>query len=123
MVKQITLKELLDLFQSGERFTLVDVLGVESYIKEHIRTAISIPLDEIGRRTKSILGRDEKIVTYCASFDCKASTMAAEKLVKLGFKHVLDFKGGLAEYKKAGLPLDRGSIAGACVGADCTCCN
>jgi rhodanese-related sulfurtransferase len=107
-VKQITREELLDLIKSGKSFKLVDVLSRESYENEHIKGAISIPLDEIGKRSRELLKKDELIVVYCASFDCQASTSCAEKLLTLGYKNVLDYKGGLRDYKEASLPLEKG---------------
>jgi rhodanese-related sulfurtransferase len=46
-------------------------------------------------------------VTYCSSFECEASTIAAQKLDKYGFKNVLEFKGGLEDWKKAGYPTEK----------------
>ncbi|MBF0384727.1 MAG: rhodanese-like domain-containing protein, partial [Candidatus Omnitrophica bacterium] len=58
-----------------------------------------------------ILKKDDQIITYCASSHCPASTMAADKLQKMGYKNVVDFKGGLEDYKKVNFPLERGGIS------------
>lgn len=105
MINKITRDELKELVASGEKFKLVNVLNKESYAKEHIKGAISLPLNEIDKKAGKRLRKDEKIVVYCASFDCQASTKAAEKLISLGYQNVLDYKGGLADYKEAGFPL------------------
>jgi len=104
--------------KSSEHFKLVDVLSGESYVREHIKGAISIPLDKIEEKAPLLLDRDEKIVTYCASFECQASTKAAEKLVSLGYSNVFDYKGGLKDYKEAGLLLEDGMT---CVSGCCGC--
>ncbi|HTZ11476.1 MAG TPA: rhodanese-like domain-containing protein [Candidatus Margulisiibacteriota bacterium] len=110
MVTKITRDELMVLMKSGEAFKLVDVLSKESYEKEHIKGAISLPLAEIEeKRVAALMGKDDKVVVYCASFECQASTKAAEKLMSLGYRNVLDYKGGLKDYKEANLPL-RGSL-------------
>lgn len=105
MVKTITREELKEMMASGKNFKLVDVLEREHYEKEHIQGAISLPLNELEKKASAVLKKEEVIVVYCASFTCQASTMAAEKLMALGYKNVLDYKGGLKDYKEANLPL------------------
>jgi rhodanese-related sulfurtransferase len=51
--------------------------------------------------------RESTIVTYCSSFDCEASTIAAKKLESYGFKNVLEFKGGLKDWKEAGYATEK----------------
>lgn len=106
MVKLISRDELIKMVSTGQKFKLVDVLDKEHYQEEHIRGAISLPLNEIEERANKLLEEGEVIVVYCASFQCQASTKAAEKLSSLGYKHVLDYKGGLKDYKEANLPLE-----------------
>lgn len=106
MVKIINRDELMKMISSGENFKLADVLSKEHYADEHIKGAISLPLDEIQERAEQVLKKDEVIVVYCASFTCQASTLAAEKLLSLGYKSVLDYKGGLKDYKEANLALE-----------------
>ncbi|PIQ87828.1 MAG: sulfurtransferase [Candidatus Omnitrophica bacterium CG11_big_fil_rev_8_21_14_0_20_43_6] len=106
MVKKISREDLISMCKKGKRFSLVDVLGKDSYEKEHIPGAISIPLDDIEKKADSLLGKDDTIIVYCASFICTASTSAAEKLLEMGYKNVLDYKGGLKDYKEAGLALE-----------------
>ena len=101
--KMISKKELIRLMDTGEKFKLVDVLSSDHFAQEHIKGAISLPAEEIEKRAFKVLpDKKEKIVTYCARFDCQASTIAAEKLEKLGYTDVLDYKGGLKEYKETG---------------------
>jgi len=106
MVKQITRNELVGMMNSRKSFALVDVLPKDSYFREHIKGAISLPLDDIEKRAAKLLKKDDQIVTYCASFECQASTKAAEKLVSMGYSNVLDYKGGLKDYKEAKLPME-----------------
>lgn len=106
MVKKITRDELMNMISSGERFKLVDVLDKAHYEREHIKGATSLPVNEIGKKAGKMLKKDEAIVVYCASFDCQASTNAAEKLFSMGYTNVLDYKGGLKDYKEAGLPME-----------------
>ncbi len=120
MIKKIAREELVRMREKGARFTLVDVLGKDSYEKEHIPGAISIPLEDIESKAGSLLGKDDTIVVYCASFICMASTNAAEKLQEMGYKNVLDYKGGLKDYKEGGLALESGRKEEKCT--DCSSC-
>lgn len=106
MVKKITRDDLMKMVSSGESFKLVDVLDESHFEKEHIKGAISLPLDQIEKKAAKMLKKDEAVVVYCASFECQASTNAAEKLLSMGYKHVLDYKGGLKDYKEANLPME-----------------
>jgi len=105
MIKQITREELRMMRDSGKKYILVDVLPKESYENEHIPGALSIPLADIDEKAPLLLGKNETIIVYCAHFDCTASTKAAQKLQALGYRYVLDYKGGLKDYKEGGLTL------------------
>jgi rhodanese-related sulfurtransferase len=105
-VKAIGIEHLKRMAEGGERFALLDVRSRSDYDKEHIKGARSLPLDEIDTRAKAMLKPDEDIIVYCDSFVCSASTSAAKLLAKEGFSKVRDYKGGLREWKQAGLPTE-----------------
>lgn len=109
-VNTITLDEFKKMLSSEQNVVIVDVLDAEHYRKEHLKSAISIPLDELRDKAPKILKKTNKIITYCGSFDCPASTKAAKVLMSLGYEHVFDYKGGFKEYKDAGLPLEGEAI-------------
>ncbi len=88
---------------SKEPYILLDVLGPDSYAKGHIEGARSFPLETISDKTAAAMfPKDAQIIVYCASFQCTASTMGAKKLTGLGYKNVLDYKGGLKEWQEKG---------------------
>ncbi len=91
--------------ESDEDFTLIHVLSREQFGKEHIPGSINIPLGDIGKR-KNELDMDEEIIVYCESFDCEASPKAAEKLEKFGFKNVIDYEGGIKDWKENGYSIE-----------------
>src|SRR5690625_5652127 len=81
-------------------FVLINVLPQDSFNQEHIRTSVNVPVDEdnFASRVEQIAGRKEReVVVYCASFDCDASTRAAEKLQQEGITQVDDDEGGTEE--------------------------
>jgi rhodanese-related sulfurtransferase len=103
----ITMENLLEMLENKERFKLVEVLAKDEYGKGHIPGAINIPLDELEILADQYLKKTEKIVVYCASYNCHASTEAARKLLELGYLRVVDFKGGKRWWQHAGLELEK----------------
>lgn len=105
-VKFISKEQLLEMMENKEKFKLVEVLPKESYEEGHLPQAINLSLNEIENlASKAFPDKEELIVVYCASFTCTASTVAARKLHKFGYKNVFDYKGGKKDWQKAGLPL------------------
>ncbi len=107
-VKQISYEQFKEIYDSGENFFLLDVLPAASYNNGHIKGALSVPVDTINEQcVTEMLHSDSKVITYCAGYDCEASTEAANKIKALGIVNVLDFKGGLQEWRKQGNELVR----------------
>lgn len=105
-VKKITRDELLRILATEKNVKLIDALSAESYAKEHIKGAISIPLEKVREKAEKLLNKTDLIITYCGSFECEASTKAAKILLSMGYPNVLDYEGGLKDYKEANLPLE-----------------
>ncbi|MFC6673069.1 rhodanese-like domain-containing protein [Marinobacterium aestuariivivens] len=84
-----------------EDFVLINVLPRETFNEKHIRTSINIPheADDFTETVEKVAGgKDRIIVVYCANFECPASTKAAEKLDKAGFRQIFDYEGGTEEW-------------------------
>lgn len=106
MITQINGKEVYKMLNKKNSFKLVDVLSKEHYEKEHIAGAISLPEEEIETEAEKVLDKNDMIAVYCASEKCQASARVANKLCDMGYKHVLEYSGGLEDYKKEKLPLE-----------------
>jgi rhodanese-related sulfurtransferase len=100
MIRKLTRKQLVELLDSGENVKLVDVLSREHYEKEHIPGAISIPLEKLKGDAVKYLKKNDRIIVYCASFQCQASSRAAELLSSMGFTDASDYEGGIQDYKE-----------------------
>jgi len=99
-VKEISYDQFIKIMDSGEQFVLLDVLSADSYDKGHIDGAASFPVETINEDSAADkLSKDSKIIVYCGSFQCSASTQAAKKLSALGY-NVVDYKGGLKEWQE-----------------------
>ncbi|MFC1570670.1 rhodanese-like domain-containing protein [Candidatus Omnitrophota bacterium] len=102
-IREITYDQFIEIKKSKEKYVVLDVLDPESYVDGHIPGAKNLPLGDINKKNaKAKLKKNSNIVVYCASFKCMASVHAAKKLGALGYKNVLDFKGGLKEWKDKG---------------------
>ncbi len=110
MAKTISTEKLQTLRKSAEGFLLIDVTSRESFDKDHIPGARSVPLDAEDFASavaeKASGSKARKVVLYCSGPDCDASTKAVKKLMAGGFTSVIEYEGGLAawnESKKARL--------------------
>lgn len=113
-MRTITAKELHDLRTEHEDLVLVNVLSEDSFETEHIPGSTNIPetRDDFVTAVRDLAGsKDRPVVVYCASKDCTASPSAAKKLHDAGFTDVMDFEGGLAEWKLAGNTVESGEPA------------
>lgn len=106
-IKFLPIDGLLEMKANNEKFKLVEVLREESFKEGHVPGAISIPLDQLGEKAKNLLKKSDKVIVYCASYGCKASTKATEMLMKMGYKKTMDFKGGKKQWVDSGLELEK----------------
>ena len=120
----ITAKELKDMIDSGNDVLIVDTMPYEaSYKKAHIPGAeqFLFPIPEMkewntketdGKTMddfKALLGPDKNktIVVYCGFVKCTRSHNGAMWAVKLGYKNVLRFPGGIFAWKGARYPTEK----------------
>ena len=50
---------------------------------------------------------DEEIIVYCLDIECNASNRAANILEKLGYKNIIKYEGGKADWKNNNYPIER----------------
>lgn len=105
-VRFATLEDVLERMENGATFRLVEALKEEEFQEGHLPGAENIPLAVLGERAGRELGREEEIIVYCASYSCQTSTKAARLLVEMGYRNVLDFKGGKKRWRDEGLEIE-----------------
>lgn len=82
-------------------FVLINVLPADAFNQQHIRNSINIPLktERFDQLVETVVGdKERRVVVYCASFDCDASTKAATELEAEGFTKVYDYEGGTKDW-------------------------
>jgi rhodanese-related sulfurtransferase len=87
---------------------VLDVRTPNEFASGHIRGARSLPLPDLAGKLDA-LPRDRELVCVCASGS--RSRRATSILAKQGF-YVLNLKGGMGAWTRAGLPVQRGGSQG-----------
>lgn len=97
--------DVYEALQSGSKaFVVIDGRSPESFKRGHVKGAVSLWHRNIDKKGTAGLDKKKLYVTYCTGVGCNASTKAAYKLSKLGFK-VKEMAGGLAWWKQEGYPV------------------
>jgi|GEM_PF-3578928 len=95
-------------WETDQNVEFVCVLTEEFFRDKVIERSHWIPLDRIEREfEQKIPDKDQLVVVYCAGYECPQSIEAVRKLRKMGYKHVLDFKGGIHEWEEHKMPIER----------------
>jgi rhodanese-related sulfurtransferase len=87
---------------------VVDALPADSFEESHLPSAINVPIDEQFDEhiQQAIPDKDEEVIVYCMSAQCDASTKAAERMERLGYRHVFEYEGGKEDWEQAGMPME-----------------
>jgi len=97
---------------SGEALTRLDVREPEEYTGElgHISGSLLIPLKDLTARAEELERyKDRHIIVVCRAG--VRSTTAAAILTGLGFEHVSNLKGGMLDWNKNNLAVERAAPA------------
>mgnify|MGYP006296315011 CR=1 FL=1 len=108
-MKTATAQQVSDMMRSDPSVAVLDVLPPEKYSREHVPGAHNVPFSAESFRDRVEQGGSGKgrpVVVYCADEECSLSPKAAQELESAGYENVIDFTGGMAEWKEAGLPTE-----------------
>ncbi len=103
-----SLQEAKKLYDQGAVF--IDVRNPRFYAKGHIPGAFHLDLKNNFDESKldGVAKKDQPIVIYCSGAKCSRSSRASAKALSWGFSKVYYFRGGSADWKKAGYEIDVG---------------
>lgn len=107
MAREIDRDEARERIAAGA--VLLDAQGPGKFEREHIAGAIRGRIDD-PETTVTMLGDDldHEIVVYCTDHACSGSALAAKLLEGRGYRNVLRYTNGLADWSAAGLPVGTG---------------
>lgn len=88
--------------------SVVEVLPEQSFRRGHLPGAINVPFDAAfdERIQHAVPDRTAPVIVYCADSDCQLSPQAAERLDRLGYTKVFDYKAGKKDWQRARLQLE-----------------
>lgn len=105
-VKRVDIQKYGLLREAHPDLLLVDVRETEEWAKGHATGAIHISKGLIERDIEGKApDKDATIVLYCHSG--ARSALAAENLMRMGYRNVYSLDGGLTAYQAAGLPMEK----------------
>jgi molybdopterin/thiamine biosynthesis adenylyltransferase/rhodanese-related sulfurtransferase len=103
--REVSLDQLKQRIESGEKLVLLDVREKEEFRGGHLPNAVSIPRGFLEIQVESRLPeKDAKIVAYCAGGT--RSALAAKTLAELGYTNVETANPGFVRWKDLGYPVD-----------------
>jgi rhodanese-related sulfurtransferase/DNA-binding transcriptional ArsR family regulator len=98
----VSMRDLLERMRSGDVIVL-DARPAREYEAGHIEGAISVPIDDLQKRLRS-LPRDKEYVAYCRGPYCVYADRAVELLMK-SRRRARRLVEGFPEWRAAGLPI------------------
>jgi len=107
MIKTINAAELKKKIDGKSKFRLIEVLLPDEFNEWHIPGAENIPADDLGEIALEKIKKDEEIIVYCLDIECNASNRAANILEKLGYKNIIKYEGGKADWKNNNYPIEK----------------
>jgi phage shock protein E len=100
-IVECSAEELSGLLAADERPLLVDVREPDEYAAGHLPGAVSLPRGVLEFRLPDISSDpDRLIVCYCGSGG--RSALAADSLLRIGYRRVLSLAGGIQAWGAAG---------------------
>jgi rhodanese-related sulfurtransferase len=86
--------------------TLVDAQHPNAFRRRRLPDAVNIPADRAEALAPTLLhDLEAPIVVYCGSWLCRTSDRVAATLRRLGYVNVEVYRGGVADWRLAHLPL------------------
>jgi DNA-binding transcriptional ArsR family regulator/rhodanese-related sulfurtransferase len=104
----VGMQDLLERARSNE-VIILDARPADEYHSGHIAGAISVPIDELQNRLRS-LPADKEYVAYCRGRYCVYADRAVE-LLRKSRRRARRLAEGFPEWRAAGFPIDHGDAA------------
>jgi sulfur-carrier protein adenylyltransferase/sulfurtransferase len=99
-VREISVAELRALQDDGGEVVILDVRDQPEVNLGKIPGALHISRGNLESRVEALVGRDARVVTYCATGT--RSVFAADTLSQMGYADVASLAGGFREWAETG---------------------
>jgi glyoxylase-like metal-dependent hydrolase (beta-lactamase superfamily II)/rhodanese-related sulfurtransferase len=102
-MEEISTLELRELMKSSSQFTLLDCRAADYYHWERLPGAKNLRWKKIADAALDKLpDKNSLVITHCQSFLCPASVKGYEALVSRGYKNIIEYSGGVEDWKAHG---------------------
>jgi rhodanese-related sulfurtransferase len=103
-IKELKVSDVAEKIKRKEKFFFVDVREDDEFRQSHAEGAIHIGKGVIERDIENVIpDKSAEIILYCGGGF--RSALAAEALIKMGYRNVISMDGGIRDWIEAGLPL------------------
>ncbi len=104
--KELSITDVKKAVDSKSAF-IIDANGEKTYKEGHIPGAVNFGKNE--KNFASLLPQDKntQLIAYCGGPMCTAWEAPAKAAQKLGYTNIAHFKGGIKEWKEAGMPIQK----------------
>ena len=105
---QIDMQGLEELVNGKVPFSLVDARSDKWFDGTLIAGARRLPADASKETIeKTLPSKTELVVVYCGGEQCPASKTLAQRLADYGYKNIMDYHGGISEWKAQNKPIQK----------------
>ena len=114
-VEEVSVEDTHEGLRTGDLHMLIDVREPFEWDNGHITGAVNLPrgLLELRADPESPVtnpdlseNRDARVILYCTKAPSARSMLAAQTLGRMGYSNVAALRGGLEEWRAAGLPAE-----------------
>ena len=107
-VSEIDVAGYKELLATGQKLVLVDVREESEFAAGHVKGALHLGKGIIERDIETqVPDKSAKIILYCGGGF--RSALAADNLLKMGYKQPVSLDGGWRALQESGLELERGA--------------
>ena len=103
-VDEIDIESVKTLSENGNKFFLIDIREESEWSNKRIPNAIYIGKGILEREIEKYANDEDEIILYSAGGF--RSVIAADSLMKMGYKKVFSMIGGIKEWEEKNLPIE-----------------
>ena len=103
--EEVTPQQVEQKRRSDKQTLIIDVREPYEYREGHIPGSKLVPLGQLTKRLNELGSKEQEVILVCRSGS--RSGHAASQLSALGYKKVLNLRGGMIGWLRAGLPAER----------------